>query len=195
MSSEFLVWRLGRMTDGICKLRPPSGIEDVFEIDDGVSRLTNWPSDASAKMSDRFPKDIALADSLSGASFIVISGKVKAFLLEAGAKDVEYLPIKIINHKDRVASDDYFILNPLEVIDCIDQAASGARADSLDAGMIDGCKQLVIRETEVPADRIVFRTKFWSGRILIRRRVADAMIAAGLTGLQFIEPAKYTGRS
>jgi hypothetical protein len=181
------------MKDGICKVKRPKGIADAFDIDDGVPRLATWTPDVTAQMSNRFPKDKGLADSLAGAGFVVISGKAKAFLEKAAAKNVEYLPMTVLDHKGAIASSDYVIVNPLDVIDCIDLEASSAHASSINKGMIDGCKKLVLREAAVPADLIVFRTQFWSGRILIRRSVADAMLAAGLTGMHFIEPEKYTG--
>lgn len=181
------------MVDGFCKVKGVSKVPDAFEINDGVSRLEGWPGDACCEMSPKFPKDIELADSIAGAKFIVISGRVKAALEAGGARNVEYLPLKIINHKGRVASEDYSLLNPLEVIDCIDKAASVVEEDTLNDGMIDGVQSLVLREEAIPEDMHLFRTKFWSGRILIRRRLADELTAAGFTGLNFIEPRDYTG--
>jgi hypothetical protein len=193
MSSGFLVWRPGTMQDGICKLNGLSGVDDDFEIDDGVSRIQGWPSDAAAAMDPDFPKDIGLADSLYGASFLVVSSKAKAFLDGENIGKVEFLPMKIINHKGRVASGDYFVVNPLQIIDCIDQAASVVELDSIDKGMISTCDKLVLRESVIPRELKVFRAAFWSGLILIRRETAGRIEAAGLTGMSFIEPDEYTG--
>lgn len=193
MSSTFLVWRPGSYEDGICVLQGTEGVENSFEIKEGVSRLAGWPTDASAPMDKSFPKDIGLADSLIGCIHVVISKRVRAFLEGEAVENVEFLPITIVNHKGRIASKDYFILNPLQSVDCIDMGASQAEKDSLDPGMIQGVNQLVLREDAVPKDAMVFRTKYWPGKILIRRDLADRMNEAGLTGLYFIEPAEYTG--
>ena len=181
------------MEDGVCKLDSLAGVEDDFEIDDGVQRLKGWPADAFAAMDARFPKDIGLADCLYGASFLVISLNAKRFLENEDVTKVEFLPIKIINHKGRVASEDYFVVNPLEIVDCIDKDASEVELDSIDTGAISGCAQLVLRKEVIPPHFKVFRPAFWSGLILIRRELAQRMTAAGLTGMEFIEPHEYTG--
>jgi hypothetical protein len=193
MGSAFLVWRRGAMKDGICKLNGLVGLEDDYEIDDGVSRSDGWPSDVSASMDPEFPKDIGLADSLPGTGFVLLSAAAKAFLEQKQVRNIEYLPIKIINHKGRAMIEPYFVLNPLEIVDCIDKDASGVRLSPMNKTMIKSCKQLVLHEEKVPAEARVFRTAFWSGRILIRRDLAEEMNAAGLTGMTFLEPQTYTG--
>lgn len=191
--SDFLVWRPGTMKDGICKLKQLSGVTDSFEIDEGISRIAGWPAEASASMSPRFPKDIGLADSLYGASFLVVSGAVRQFLDGEAVPRMEYLPLQILNHKGRVASDGYFVVNALAVVDCIDQAASVVEQDSLDPGAFSGCKQLVLREEVIPPELAVLRLQHWPAVVVIRRALADKLNAAGLTGLRFVEPGKYTG--
>ena len=193
MSSDFLVWRSGIMKDGICKLRSLTGASKSFQIDDGVSRLTGWSADAAASMNEDYPKDIGLADSLSGASFLVVSGKVKAFLEPEKVGNIEFLPMKIMNHKGRVASEDYFVVNPLDIVDCIDKDASMVDLDPLHKDMISTCAMLVLKEDQIPKTLKVFRTKFWSGMIIIRRDLAQKMKSAGLTLLNFVEPEEYNG--
>jgi len=99
MSSAFLVWRPGSYADGICVLRGTKGVEDAFEIKEGVSRLAGWPADASAPMSKSFPKDVGFADSLIGCIHVVISRRVRAFLAEEHVAKVEFLPIQILDHR------------------------------------------------------------------------------------------------
>lgn len=193
MSSDFLVWRPGTMRDGICKLKQPTGIPDSFEIHEGISRIEGWPTEASAAMDPSFPKDIGLADSLDGTTFVVVSDAVRSFLGSEAAPKIETLPIRIINHKGHVASTAYFLLNPLAVVDCIDEEASAVELDLLDPGAFSECEQLVLRESEVPAELSVFRLEHWRSVIVIRKELAEKMKAASLTGLLFIEPQKYTG--
>jgi len=199
MSSDFLVWRPGTLKDGICKLRDIEGVEDSYEIDEGVSRLDAWPEAAFATMHPSFPKDIGLADSLDGAGFVIVSGRVKQVLAEAvppgvpARNRVELLPIRIVDHKGQTASTDYFVVNPLELCDCIDVAASGGRWNAIDPEALCGCTSLVLREAEIPPGHQVFRPTAWKNIILVRRALAQRMLTAGLTGLMFIEPLKYTG--
>lgn len=192
-SGGFLVWRGGKMTDGICKLKSLTGAEDDFEIHEGAPRLDGWPADVSASMEPMFPKDIGLADALYGTGFLVVSGAVRRFLEAGDVGKAEFLPMKIINHKGRVASEDYYVLNPLELVDCIDREASAVEYDFLDESMIRCCAHLVIRQDAVPAGLSLFRLAFWPDRIVVRRGLAERMNAAGLTGLLFYEPIEYSG--
>jgi hypothetical protein len=191
--SGYLVWRPGTMIDGICKLKGLTGVPKSIQINNGVSRLEGWPAEAAAAMDPNFPKDLGLADSLDGANFVVISGKAKQLIEQESAGKIEFLPMKIINHKGRVASEDYFVVNPLDIVDCIDKDASSVKLNPLNKIMISTCAQLVLKEDVIPAELKVFRTKFWSGMILIRRDLAQKMEQAGLTCMNFIEPAKYDG--
>ena len=192
-SGNFLVWRPGIAVDGICKLNDLRGVPNNFEIHEGQSRLVDWPADASAAMDPNFPKDIGLADSLDGTGFVLLSNKVRALLEGRIGGRVEYLPIKVINHKGRVASEEHSILNPLEVVDCIDPIASEAEMDIILDDAIDSVARLVLREDVIPPGLNVFRLARWTSRIIIRRSLANELTNAGLTGLRFVEPAKYDG--
>jgi hypothetical protein len=193
--NAYLVWRPGTKKDGICKLKGLTGVPKSFQIDNGVSRLEGWPAEAAAAMNPDFPKDLGLADSLPGATFQVISGKAKQFIEKAAPGNIEFLPMKIINHKGRLASEDYFVVNPLEMVDCIDKDASSVEFNPINKDVISGCAQLVLKEEVIPPDLKIFRAKFWRGMILIGRDLAQKMAQAGLTGMRFVEPAEYKGLS
>ena len=78
---------------------------------------------------------------------------------ESGVGNVEYLPVQILNHKKKVASKDYFLMNPLSVVDCIDVEASEVEWDVVRKDFIESCESLVIQGPRVPADVHVFRPK------------------------------------
>ncbi len=191
---SFRVWRPGRQTDGICKILGVQGIEDSFELDEGVSRLAGWPDDAFCAMDPRYPKDIQLADSLYGAGVLVISGRAAA-TLDAETRDnrLELLPIRIVNHKGRSASDGYFIANPLAVCDCIDEPLSAAKRNPIDPESIVLCERLVLRHDNVPAELRVFRLEHWRDVVVVRTDFLDRVNDAKLSGFKLIDPDAYTG--
>jgi len=190
---NFMLWRPGRQTDGICKILEVKGVEDAFELTEGGARSQGWPDDAFCAMDPRRPKDVALADSLFGATVLVVSSRVKAFLENAGCNNVEYLPVAIVNHKGRTAAHDYFIINPQDVCECIDIDRSGVKWNALDPDSISLCTSLVLREQVIPARWKIFRLHRWRKLVVIRRSLAEAMVAADFSGLQLREPAEYTG--
>jgi hypothetical protein len=190
---KYQIWGPGLQEDGVCTILEVSGVEDSFELDEGVSRAHDWPDDAYCSMDPDYPKDVALEDSLYGAGALVVSGRVKQALEGAGVNNVEFLPLRIVNHKGRIASKDYFIVNPLDVCDCIDIARSVVKWNAIDPDSICGCKALVLKEDAVPTNYQIFRPEHWRKVVLIRRELADTLRSTGLSGLDFIEPHEYTG--
>ena len=186
----YLVWRRGRLTDGICKTDQPDGIPSWRALDEGRPLRATWPDSVTAPMSASFSRDTRLADALYN-TYVVVSARVQAFLEAARVPDVEFLPLTILDHAGAVASRDYVIVNPTTVVECLDDDAS--ESDRRDDGTVSGVEQLVLRDDALPTSHPVFRLARWPGRIIIRRDLAEAMQAAGLTGLGFFEPEQYSG--
>jgi hypothetical protein len=167
-------------------------VKKVRELSQGKSRADSWPDDAHCKMSDDYPKDIELADNMNAMGKLVVSGALKA-ALDDHATGVEFLPITVFNHKGRVASDDYWAINPVGSIDCIDRDASGAEYSPLKPDLITDVKRLVIEEAKVPADAKIFRPKFMAGKVLIDVELAASLEETGFSGLSFRDPEAFTG--
>jgi hypothetical protein len=55
---------------------------------------------------------------------LIVHREVKDVIAEVNEGPTEYLPLRIYNHKKRLASDEYFIVNPLGAQDCLDLSAS-----------------------------------------------------------------------
>ena len=193
MLSKFFVWRPGLMRDGFCKLNGLQNVPKTFKLLNGDSRAADWPDNASAAMSPNFPKDIGLLDTIYGAGFLVLSPRTKQLVDEENLRNLEWLPVSIVDHKGRTVPESYSILNPREFVDCIDAVASQARFNPLKPTQLNGCVQLVLREDAIPADVYVFRPSTWPQIVIIRRELGDKMVAAGLTGLDLREPAEYDG--
>jgi hypothetical protein len=187
-----MIWR-NRYVEGVCVINTPAGIKDDHELTRGMPRAAGWAKNVTATMSDEYPKDIALGDNLFGTNLIVVSSRIKEALEAEKMEPVEFLPLSIVNHKKKVASSDYYILNPPFILDCIDLEASEVKWNLIDKTLISRCKRLVLREPSVPANAKVFRAKHLPTRILVRDHVVKKLNAAGLTGLHFSDPAEFRG--
>jgi hypothetical protein len=188
----FRLWQTA-YREGQAVLNPPSGVRKAYQLSKGVRRLADWPPDVKCQMDDEFPDDLELADSLHGAVSLVISRKLKEFLEARGVKDVEYLPLEILNHKGRRASKDYFIFNPNSIVDCIDIEASGIVWNNIDKDSISSCESLVLDAKRVPDQATVFRLKLWPEVVVIDGALAAEMADKGFSGLHFVDPKKYIG--
>lgn len=139
-------------------------------------------------MDPNFPKAIQLPDcvkNLPGA--IVVSKRLKEFIEAEQPADVEYLPLSIVNHKGKVASADYFIVNPYRLQDCIDQAQSDIQWNAIDKSLISACTKMVIDEKKIAKGAKVFRLQHYPTKVLFARSLADGIKKGGFTGIKFIE--------
>jgi hypothetical protein len=188
--SNYFVWRSGYV-EGKCVLTAAQQIEKGFQLQRGISRAENWPVDVTCEMSQEFPKDIELSDNVHGSGFFVVSKRLRDFMTEYGVANVEYLPMQILNHKKKLASKDYFILNPLSVVNCIDIEASEVEWSVIRTDFIEECASLVVQDSLVPPDVHVFRAKHLEADVLVRSELVDALKIAGFEGLLFTRAEDY----
>src|SRR5689334_17546921 len=122
---DYVVWRWSAEGNS-CMLVPPERIDRDWELYEGVPRAAGFPGDALFRMSDDHPRDMGLVDSLANiGTLVVASRRLKEHFEGKALKNVEYLPVTIINHKGRIASRDYFIVHPIVPQDCLDVQRSG----------------------------------------------------------------------
>jgi hypothetical protein len=190
---NLLVWR-SSTEEGHCELRSAAIGSFVKALERGDVLPEDLSSRLKFRMDDLFPDAIELSDNQVVGDQIVISGRLKTELQKVLPQDrTQYLRVTILNHKGRVAADDYSILHPREVCDCIDLAASEVKWNRISKDVIRVCKKLVIREELVPSQLQVFRLKHWPAKVLVRKALAARLEKAGYVGLDFVEPSSYDG--
>lgn len=191
-SSGFRLWR-SRYIEGYCVVAAPSGVTKGHQIASGVSRAASWPQGLLCRMSDDYPKDIQLPDSLFGPSWVIVSSRARAIAEPAARDTVEWLPVGIADHKGRTVAQDYAIVNPLKVVDAIDVAASKPIWNLIQTDLIASCEQLVIDQARVPAELQMFRLRHLEHQVVLRADLAQSLEAAGLVGLALRHPLQFTG--
>jgi hypothetical protein len=115
-----------RVDLGFCFLdNVPVGTESkTFRMAEGIEIEADYPKDARVYMDNRNP-GIKLPSLIGNTnSFLIVSGSVKNVIERMNTGTIEYLPVSIYNHKKRLASSDYFIINPIGSLDCLDLNAS-----------------------------------------------------------------------
>jgi hypothetical protein len=191
MTSNFVIWKY-RALDGACVLQDLRGLDQTFRLNNGTSLQQGFPGDVSLHMNPDFPNDLLLTDNLLNSDMIIVaSAKLKALIDSRQPAKVEYLPVRIIDHKERVASADYFIVHPVDPVECIDENQSEYKTKRNDPGSIRSISRLVLDETRIPADRSLFRLKRFWDITLVRRDLADAISAAGTTSVEWLELSGY----
>jgi hypothetical protein len=180
---------LGKAVAGpsFCVLKTIENMPDATLLRKGV-RLEPWPSNVQFHMDPALPKAIQLPDWVKNMpSALVASKTLKAIVQGSEPADMEYLPLTLIDHKGRVASADYFMLNPFTLQDAIDQQKSAIEWNPIDPTLIADCTSLVLDESRIDPRATVFRLKHYPSKVIFRRDLANAIKKAGCTGIKFVE--------
>jgi uncharacterized protein DUF1629 len=171
----------------------PAGLTDKFELVKGVPRLAGWPEDLAAEFSKDQPEGMVLTDAVPNTfDWLLVSGRFKKMIEESGPPDVEYLPLKIKNHKGRIAADDCWIINFVTLVEAVDRELSAFRVDAAEDDQISKFTRLVLRDPIVEKGPSIFRLKEARRMVLVREDLASTILAAGLTGLKLVEASQFT---
>jgi hypothetical protein len=191
MNDNYLIWN-DQLVDGACGLSALEGLDDSFRLNNGTPLKATLPADISFSMNPDYPNDIALIDSVFNIDRVIVASKRLQQCINAySPPEVEVLPVKIINHKGRVASSEYAIIHPVNPVDCIDRRKSKFEADGLNPDDIESFRKLVIDEKRIPKDRLFFRMKGFWDITLVRHDLAAALTAAKLSGVGWLRIPDY----
>jgi hypothetical protein len=192
MSLDYVLWEKPLIEHGVV-LRGLKGVKNEWELNEGVPRAST-PMDAEFHMDPERPHDTVLADSVGNIDMLIVaSERLTNFLRARALADVEYLPAKIVDHKGKSIPTPYFIVHPINPVDCLDAQRCGVTWDSLDPEYIDRLERLAMKESferdalEGAFTRALFRPRLYYRVTLVRRDLATAMDEAGFTGLRWLE--------
>ncbi len=185
--SNYVIWAR-QIINGAASLSGMTGYPEQWRLMDGLPAQDDFPSSARLDMNPEYPNDLALTDSLYNKDMLIVASPKLRDLLEGLAIPcMEYIPVGVFNHKGRPVEPPYVIAHPIEPIDCLDAAASGADYSVIDPDTIDSVQSLVIDESRVAPARLLFRPKGYPDVILAHRSLAAKVDAAGITGVRWIE--------
>jgi hypothetical protein len=186
------MWRY-QIADGAVVLQDFKGVADKYPLHDGEPMAATFPADAAFHLHPDFPDNLMLQDSLSNSDMcLVISQRLKDAVQALAPPRVEYLPVAIVDHKGRKLREPYFVLHPVDPIDCIDRQASEAEFDAiLDPDAIESVQRMVLDETAIAPERTLFRLKHYWGAVVLSRAMAASLMAGGFTGVRWLELDQY----
>jgi hypothetical protein len=135
----------------------PEGTRAVrYKMSKGYAMGADYPADARIYMSEEYP-GFKLASFIGNTeSLLILSTQVKEAIEQFGVPQVEYLPVAIYNHKRRLASSDYFIVNPLGTLDCLHLEKSVIKYSGTD---VIAVKKMVLDVRKVATPPGLFRVK------------------------------------
>jgi hypothetical protein len=185
-----------KVSDGAVLSDVPDEGPSAHHYRKGVSLLDGYPKqeDAVMCMSPNQTDGIKLYDIVDCESeILVVNSKVKAVLDEAGATDIEYLPVTIWDHTDKPCSTDYFILNALSSYDIIDIEGSEVVMNSFFPTRVNRIKMLKVDYNGIPEDAKLFRASKKMGEIFVSDKIATALRDAEIKGCVLMEAEGWDG--
>jgi hypothetical protein len=188
---SYSVWK-NEYQDDFCALGALEDVPSDEEILAGGSRSSGFPTGAYYQMRDDFPDNVRVPDNVYTMIHFVVSDRLRQALTPLlGPSRVEMLPVKIKDHQGRFVDGKFFVMNPLDVVDCIDTTASMAKFNALDPTEISRVKRLVLKP--ISEELTLFRPRHWTRLLFVRDDIAQKLEAAGLTGLSFREMDEFRG--
>jgi hypothetical protein len=152
---------------------------NVARIDQGESCREDFLPNSSIRMDPEWP-GMQLAGVMGNVdSLLIIHTKFKE-IIERFMKPqevIEFLPLSIINHKGRVASRDYFLVNPVGTLDCLDYKKSAV--DRMKDGRVIGVDKFVLSKKKIAWEPALFRPLEAPTEYIINGKITTAFKESG----------------
>jgi hypothetical protein len=183
---EYDVWTKNDEDDALAWIMesPDELGEKEYQLDEGISVKPWFPKDVTFQLSDE--RGIRLSDAIPNIMrMLIVSERLKEFFEKNADLKVEYFPVKIRNRKGRLEKAQYFVANLLGGVSCLDTAKSDYVPNALRKGQVDYFKKIALDVSKIPKSAKIFRLGEKMDLVLVREDLAQAMVNADLTGMQF----------
>ncbi len=187
---DFVIWESAAPV-GAVGLDSIENVERARLLGRGVSMREGFSPQAQFRVSKR-PKSTTFVDDLSNLDSVkVCSARLVAFLQRQRLAHLEYLPVRILDQRGRLATEDYRIVNPCPAQAVLDLERSGPRFSAMRKTTIVELKKFVIDTGRLDRTFRVFRVQEFPSPVLIDRELAEAMSEEGFVGPDFVELEDY----
>ncbi|MFC1611556.1 Imm43 family immunity protein [Myxococcota bacterium] len=183
--------------ENLCYLETLNGFKG--ELDKGGSLAKRWPSTAWFNLDPEYYKHGCrqLGDNIPNPTMVIVaSPKLAEFLQSQGVKDVEYLPVKLKDHrKKRVLSKDYRIVHVKTVLDAVDMKHSkGVVWNTLNPKQVHAIERLVLTRTKRDHQFFRLATDGLRHLVFVRHDLAAKLEDTDVVGLRFWKVSDFIMR-
>ncbi len=157
-----------------------------FRLRKGVRLLPEYPANVVLDLAET-GGDMRVDFIRNHDRVVLASSRAREVLVAGGAveEQVEYLPVTLRDKKKRVLDTQYFIVNPVVNVACMDRKRSEHSTYS-NSDQIMHIERLYLDDAQIPKDTPIFRLAEDKKLILIRRDLLAAIQGAGLVGLHAV---------
>ena len=153
-----------------------------YRLRKGIRLLPEYPADGVLDLSEE-GGDMRVDFIRNTGRVILASSRAREVLIAGGAIEaqVEYLPVTLRDKKQRNLPTQYFIVNPVVNVTCMDRKHSVFSTYD-DSDEVISIERLYLDDGQLPKDVPIFRLGEDKKFILIRQDLFAAIQGAGLTG-------------
>jgi hypothetical protein len=149
--------------------------EENYRVPRGKSTQAIWPADASLRIAKGGRR---LSDLIGTTTSQVIVSRLVADIVRSAltpADNVEILPVTLRDSRRRILSKDYFVINPVGTVDCLDLEASEIEWDEDEPGEVIHLERPVLAAKKLTEPRSIFRLKEDPGVYVISSILAEPL--------------------
>ncbi|MFP2907954.1 imm11 family protein [Pyxidicoccus sp. 3LFB2] len=180
-------------TSAVIQNLPPDGPE-AHTLDRGEPAAALFPPEPTVRFSEDYPKRRKVCDFMSTIfSSHIVSAKVKHILEAQGAKNCEFIPLTLLDHKGKVASKEHFLLQVLGHVEAVDMERSNVVMNSILKDRIGNFKHMVLDRKAIPPDAVIFRLSRKRDEFLVNQATYEALTKEGVTGLKCFKADGWNG--
>lgn len=164
--------------------RPSNVRRKGYLLKKGVSCKDWFPEDAEFQLDDE--SGMVLADVIpNSVLWRIVSAPLKKLLEKHASCEMEFLLIRIRDHRGQLIEEPYYILNVLETVSCMDRQKSDYDASALDESQVVTFRHLYLDTDKIPENTNLFRFGEEHDMFMVRENLMQILIDAGITGLAF----------
>ena len=124
----------------------------------------------------------------------VISARLKNFFDDAGIDNIQYFPVTILENSDSIPKSDYFAMNVLGLVSCIDLNESEFKGRIVE-GEVKGIRRIskLVLTEDLPEHLNIFRVRLFRRLIVISEKLVQSFTKEGFTGIKLVAPDRWDG--
>ena len=193
MTESYVIWDHADVPNALVpkNLVGLDDFEDEVKLRMGHPFNGNWPRELAFTADQDFPDDLLLIDGFANTEGVFpVSNSVKEFLEGKCLRDVEFVPIKILDHRSNPVAD-YWLVHPTLVVDCIDRDRSDFETSFVNPDRIEFVSRLVLHDS-APRESSIFRIQSMPSVVCLSAAVAKELDERDFTGFSWKKISDFT---
>lgn len=166
---------------------PPARLSKAWRLRSGMPVASDWPKSAKLSMDTGLGGNAVKDAVYNQLGVLTVAEKVKEAMQGALVGKAEFLPFTLVTGKGKPLAGTYWVVNVLEIHDCVDRDKTEGSASGARPGGYAEIRKLVLDDDKIPKDVNVFRIDPRPEILVVRDDLRSALESGGFSGIRFLE--------